>query len=156
MRKTGAPLLQVVVKGTANRLRPVLLTAFVASLGFLPMALSQGSGAEVQKPLATVVIGGLISATLLTLFILPVLYVIFEKPFRMRKKKIISLSLVLLLAPAYQAQQRYTDAELFAKLLDQNGFVKAESLEAQRQLALGAGAASVSYTHLTLPTNREV
>ncbi|MEY2651277.1 MAG: hypothetical protein RLZZ321_369 [Bacteroidota bacterium] len=142
LRKTGAPLLQVVVKGTANRLRPVLLTAFVASLGFLPMALSQGSGAEVQKPLATVVIGGLISATLLTLFILPVLYVIFEKPFRMRKKKIISLSLVLLLAPAYQAQQRYTDAELFAKLLDQNGFVKAGSLEAQRQLALGAGAAS--------------
>jgi len=59
-------------------LRPVLMTALVASLGFLPMALSQTSGAEVQRPLATVVIGGLISATLLTLVVLPVLYTYFE------------------------------------------------------------------------------
>ena len=142
LKKTGAPLLQVVVKGTANRLRPVLLTAFVASLGFLPMALSHGSGAEVQKPLATVVIGGLITATLLTLFILPILYVIFEKPFKMRKKKIISMMLLLLLSPNLMAQQRFTDAELFSKLLDQNGWVKAESLEAQRQLSIGNGSAN--------------
>jgi heavy metal efflux system protein len=60
-------------------LRPVLMTALVASLGFLPMALSQGAGAEVQRPLATVVIGGLISATLLTLVVLPVLYTFFER-----------------------------------------------------------------------------
>lgn len=65
---------EIIMKGTSTRLRPVLMTATVASLGFLPMALSQGSGAEVQKPLATVVIGGLISATLLTLIVLPVLY----------------------------------------------------------------------------------
>ncbi len=70
---------QVVVKGSISRLRPVLMTALVASLGFLPMALSNGDGAEVQRPLATVVIGGLMSATLLTLFVLPLLYVIFEK-----------------------------------------------------------------------------
>lgn len=56
------------------RLRPVVMTALVASLGFVPMAIATGSGAEVQKPLATVVIGGLISATLLTLFVLPTLY----------------------------------------------------------------------------------
>ena len=56
------------------RLRPVLMTALVASMGFLPMALSQGDGAEVQRPLATVVIGGLITSTLLTLFVLPALY----------------------------------------------------------------------------------
>ena len=56
------------------RLRPVLMTALVASLGFIPMALSTDPGAEVQRPLATVVIGGLISATLLTLFVLPALY----------------------------------------------------------------------------------
>jgi cobalt-zinc-cadmium resistance protein CzcA len=69
----------IVSEGTQLRLRPVLMTASVASLGFLPMALSNGSGAEVQRPLATVVIGGLISATLLTLFVLPVLYILFEK-----------------------------------------------------------------------------
>jgi heavy metal efflux system protein len=67
-----------VLKGLQARLRPVLMTAAVASLGFLPMALSTSAGAEVQKPLATVVIGGLISATLLTLVILPVFYILFS------------------------------------------------------------------------------
>ncbi len=70
---------RIVLMGTKTRLRPVLMTAFVASLGFLPMAVSTGSGAEVQRPLATVVIGGLMLATFLTLFLLPVLYTIFEK-----------------------------------------------------------------------------
>lgn len=69
----------IILKGTSVRLRPVLMTATVASLGFLPMALSKGSGAEVQKPLATVVIGGLITATFLTLVVLPVLYTWFDK-----------------------------------------------------------------------------
>ncbi|MFN4257009.1 MAG: CusA/CzcA family heavy metal efflux RND transporter [Saprospiraceae bacterium] len=70
-------LRRVVLQGTKIRLRPVLMTAAVASLGFLPMAFSAGAGAEVQRPLATVVIGGLVSATLLTLFLLPILYVLF-------------------------------------------------------------------------------
>lgn len=70
---------QIVMKGTEVRLRPVMMTSLVASLGFLPMALSHGSGAEVQRPLATVVIGGLITATLLTLIVLPILYTYFEK-----------------------------------------------------------------------------
>ena len=74
-------LVKVIFAGTAVRLRPVLMTATVASLGFLPMALSNSAGAEVQKPLATVVIGGLITATLLTLFVLPVLYVLIESRF---------------------------------------------------------------------------
>ncbi len=69
----------IILEGTKTRLRPVLLTALVASLGFLPMALSSGAGAEVQKPLATVVIGGLLSATLLTLVVLPCLYKLTEK-----------------------------------------------------------------------------
>lgn len=68
-----------IISGTMSRLRPILMTALVASLGFIPMALSTGSGAEVQRPLATVVIGGLISSTLLTLIVLPVLYGIFNK-----------------------------------------------------------------------------
>lgn len=63
-----------IIHGAETRLRPVLMTALVASLGFMPMALSTGSGAEVQKPLATVVIGGLITSTLLTLVVLPVIY----------------------------------------------------------------------------------
>jgi heavy metal efflux system protein len=70
---------EIILKGTQIRLRPVLMTAAVASLGFLPMALARSAGAEVQRPLATVVIGGLISATLLTLIVLPCLYVYFER-----------------------------------------------------------------------------
>ncbi|CAI9683642.1 efflux RND transporter permease subunit [Elizabethkingia anophelis] len=72
-------LRDVVLTGGKNRLRPVFMTATVASLGFLPMALSNGEGAEVQRPLATVVIGGLILATFLTLYVLPILYIFFEK-----------------------------------------------------------------------------
>lgn len=72
-------VMERVREGTKVRLRPVLLTASVASLGFLPMALSTSAGAEVQKPLATVVIGGLITATFLTLVVLPVLYIFFER-----------------------------------------------------------------------------
>jgi heavy metal efflux system protein len=71
-------LQDIVIQGTMLRLRPVLMTAFVASLGFLPMALSNSAGSEVQRPLATVVIGGLLIATFLTLFVLPVLYILFS------------------------------------------------------------------------------
>lgn len=63
-----------IIEGAMTRLRPVLMTALVAGLGFIPMALNTGTGAEVQRPLATVVIGGISSSTLLTLFVLPVLY----------------------------------------------------------------------------------
>ncbi|SEW43298.1 cobalt-zinc-cadmium resistance protein CzcA [Chitinophaga sp. YR573] len=79
LKKEGlTSLKEIVLQGTRTRLRPVIMTATVASLGFLPMALSHGSGAEVQKPLATVVIGGLITATILTLLVLPCLYVLSE------------------------------------------------------------------------------
>jgi cobalt-zinc-cadmium resistance protein CzcA len=74
LREQGAPLRHAVVKGATLRLRPVLMTALVASLGFVPMAVSTSPGAEVQRPLATVVIGGLVSSTVLTLLVLPVLY----------------------------------------------------------------------------------
>lgn len=74
LRAEGDPLQEAVVDGALTRLRPVLMTALVASLGFLPMALNVGTGAEVQRPLATVVIGGIISSTLLTLLVLPALY----------------------------------------------------------------------------------
>ncbi len=74
LRADGDPLQEAVVDGALTRLRPVLMTALVASLGFLPMALNVGTGAEVQRPLATVVIGGIVSSTLLTLLVLPALY----------------------------------------------------------------------------------
>jgi len=78
--KQGMQTREAIVEGALTRLRPVLMTALVASLGFVPMALATGTGAEVQKPLATVVIGGLITATLLTLIVLPALYKLFSKP----------------------------------------------------------------------------
>ena len=74
LRRDGRPLHEALIEGASLRLRPVLMTALVASLGFLPMALNTGLGAEVQRPLATVVIGGIVSSTLLTLFVLPLLY----------------------------------------------------------------------------------
>jgi len=79
LRKEGKPLMEAIVEGSVLRLRPVLMTAAVAALGFIPMAMAHGRGAEVQKPLASVVIGGVITATILTLFVLPVLYSIFHR-----------------------------------------------------------------------------
>jgi len=75
----GMPLDQAITEGALTRLRPVLMTALVASLGFVPMALNVGAGSEVQRPLATVVIGGIISSTILTLLVLPALYRLFHK-----------------------------------------------------------------------------
>ncbi len=74
LRNQGIALEEAIYDGAMRRLRPVMMTALVASLGFVPMAFNVGIGAEVQRPLATVVIGGIISSTLLTLLVLPVLY----------------------------------------------------------------------------------
>jgi cobalt-zinc-cadmium resistance protein CzcA len=74
LREEGVPLDTAIREGALTRLRPVLMTALVASLGFIPMAIATGTGAEVQRPLATVVIGGILSSTLLTLLVLPILY----------------------------------------------------------------------------------
>jgi cobalt-zinc-cadmium resistance protein CzcA len=79
LRQEGKSIADAVTEGAATRLRPVLMTALVASFGFIPMAIATSAGAEVQRPLATVVIGGLITSTVLTLLILPTLYGWFEK-----------------------------------------------------------------------------
>ena len=79
LREEGKSLHASIVEGSLTRLRPVLMTALVASLGFVPMALAHGAGAEVQRPLATVVIGGILSSTFLTLVLLPTLYEWVEK-----------------------------------------------------------------------------
>ena len=86
LRKEGGPLRKTIIEGAADRLRPVLMTALVASLGFIPMAFNSGPGSEVQRPLATVVIGGLITSTLLTLLVLPIIYFWVEE--RREKKRL--------------------------------------------------------------------
>ncbi len=134
LKKEGiSDLKDIILKGTATRLRPVLMTALVASLGFLPMALSNGSGAEVQKPLATVVIGGLLSATLLTLLVLPVLYIFSETGFKLKISKIALLILPLLLlciptTPSMaQTPRIVTLEEAMNTALQNNNGVKAAS-----------------------------
>ena len=79
LREQGRTLVEAVREGALTRLRPVLMTALVASLGFVPMAIATGPGAEVQRPLATVVIGGIVSSTILTLLVLPALYMLFRR-----------------------------------------------------------------------------
>ena len=97
---------QVIFQATQVRLRPVLMTAAVASLGFMPMALSHGAGAEVQRPLATVVIGGLVTATILTLLVLPCLYLLFErkKKRKPKMKNIITVIILLFISSATFSQ----------------------------------------------------
>lgn len=134
-------VLERIYEGTKVRLRPVILTAAVASLGFLPMALSSSAGAEVQKPLATVVIGGLISATLLTLIVLPILYFYFEKGMK-RKRKIIPTAisiLVILMVGGNLSAQSLPNLTLQSALeigLKNNQLIQAGNLEVtvQKQL----------------------
>jgi cobalt-zinc-cadmium resistance protein CzcA len=87
LRDEGKGLLDAVIEGSLTRLRPVMMTAMVASLGFVPMALGIGAGAEVQRPLATVVIGGIITSTLLTLIVLPLIYLMVEQRFGRRSQE---------------------------------------------------------------------
>ncbi|WP_109680603.1 CusA/CzcA family heavy metal efflux RND transporter [Xanthomarina spongicola] len=118
-------------RGTSERLRPVLLTAAAAALGFLPMAISTNAGAEVQRPLATVVIGGLVSATILTLVVLPVLYAWAEqkKELKMNKKGIVSIA-VLLISFGLSAQQSPIDINQALELaINNNSGLKASSLK---------------------------
>jgi cobalt-zinc-cadmium resistance protein CzcA len=118
---------EIVMKGTFVRLRPVLMTASVASLGFLPMALATSSGAEVQRPLATVVIGGLVTSTLLTLVVLPCLYIVFE---RIRFKKTAAVVIILMtMTFITNAQTPVTVEQAVTTALEKNKGVQAATLE---------------------------
>jgi cobalt-zinc-cadmium resistance protein CzcA len=142
LKKQGlTDLKEIILQGTSIRLRPVLMTAMVASLGFLPMALSQGSGAEVQKPLATVVIGGLFSATVLTLIVLPILYTWFENGMKMKQTPKLTMLIVALLSGSVvaraQAQTKPLTMEYcMEQALANNGSVKSAEyvIEQNRQL----------------------
>lgn len=112
LQKEGVQnVLERVMEGTKIRLRPILMTATVASLGFLPMAISSSAGAEVQKPLATVVIGGLVTATFLTLFVLPLLYIILHSTTKLKTSPYMKHTAIIIFLIAgsctyAQAQQR--------------------------------------------------
>jgi cobalt-zinc-cadmium resistance protein CzcA len=142
---------KIAVMGTKIRLRPVLMTAFVASFGILPMALSTGAGAEVQRPLATVLIGGLLVATFLTLFVLPSLYVLFEKGTEKRKKKkamkkAASMIVLLLSVAGATAQTPITLQASIDTALKNNLHVKQEKLVTEYKKMLIGSAAVVPQT----------
>lgn len=149
---------QRVMEGTKVRLRPIVMTASVASLGFLPMALSNSAGAEVQKPLATVVIGGLITATFLTLFVLPCLYILFSgKKEKQKDAKGTSLitSLLLLLSLSIgntsKAQNHSPELQGFINIALKNNLqIQAASLEVQQSSALQGTAFDLGKTNLNL------
>jgi cobalt-zinc-cadmium resistance protein CzcA len=142
---------RIVLMGTKVRLRPVLMTAFVASLGFLPMALSNGAGAEVQRPLATVVIGGLMIATFLTLFVLPILYILFEKKNNVTTKKTIVTMTILLVSLFVNQANAQTPIDLKSAMdtaIKNNVLVKNEKLKTEYQKKLIKTAASIPQTNI--------
>ncbi|WP_290792339.1 CusA/CzcA family heavy metal efflux RND transporter [Flavihumibacter sp. UBA7668] len=149
---------QRVIEGTRVRLRPVIMTASVASLGFLPMALSTGAGAEVQKPLATVVIGGLITATILTLFVLPALYILFSGKIKFKKKRmktpppasaiIISILFCILPATIIKAQTVQKSLDETINIAVQNNYqLKSSSLSIRQNQLLQRTAYDIEKTN---------
>lgn len=154
---------QRVLEGTKTRLRPVLMTAMVASLGFLPMALSNTSGAEVQRPLATVVIGGLFTATILTLVILPILYIYFtegRKRSTVKTAKVLPIILVLigLTIPFQQTQAQevtpkqgrtLTMNEAIDEALQNNNAAKIANYRVAAEKAAKSGAINLPKTEVT-------
>ena len=151
---------EVIIQGTQNRLRPVLLTAGAAAMGFLPMAISHGAGAEVQRPLATVVIGGLVTSTLLTMIALPLLFEVFYNvvgirfsPLRLVRSKACTALIVLLLMPAFiKGQTAPLDLrQVITIALENNKDVAAYALkvdeaEALKKTAFSPDKTVVSYS----------
>ncbi|PAW95335.1 CusA/CzcA family heavy metal efflux RND transporter [Mucilaginibacter sp. MD40] len=158
LKKSGKKDLKaIVLEGTEVRLRPVLMTATVASLGFLPMAISTAAGAEVQKPLATVVIGGLITSTILTLIVLPVLYTYFEKWRETKKVKAVPVAVIALLVlfglPA-KAQtvptQPLSIQQAISTAVANNQNVQSSRLQITQQQALKGSATELGKTDFNI------
>lgn len=139
--------------GTKHRLRAVIMTASVAAFGFLPMALSTGAGAEVQKPLATVVIGGLLTATLLTLIVLPALYILFSG--KRKIKPTTSIAVIVLMLLTSQSFAQTTDKpltldEAIKIALQNNPQIKSASLEVEQQNVLKKSAFELPKTNFSV------
>ena len=143
---------KIVYNGAKVRLRPVLMTALVASLGFFPMAFSNGSGAEVQRPLATVVIGGLVVATFLTLFILPIIYVLFESK-NMKKIVVVCLGF-LLLHNSSSAQDSITLTTAIDTAISKNKRIRNASLQAKIKQELIKSGSNIPKTQVQLDYGR--
>ena len=144
---------QIIIKGTTERLRPVILTAVAAALGFLPMAVSHGAGAEVQRPLATVVIGGLVSSTLLTMIVLPLLYSIFSNDKKIKPPNMKPMMLFIVFGLSgfiAQAQENKSLSleEIFHLALENNAGLKASSLQVDQADALVSDAFTFDKTAL--------
>ena len=148
-----ADLRERIMTGTRERLRPILLTATAAMLGFLPMAISSSAGAEVQRPLATVVIGGLFSATVLTLIVVPILYLLEEKTIKMKMNKHIATGIVLaclLVSPsALKAQQTISLEDAQRMAIDRYPSMRAARLNTQSAEALKRSALDLGETEIS-------
>ena len=153
LKKEGYKSLhRIVLMGTKVRLRPVLMTAFVASLGFLPMALSNGAGAEVQRPLATVVIGGLMIATFLTLFVLPILYIVFEKGVKAKTQSgtvAVLIAIFFVFSNQGKTQTVINLQSAIDTALKNNLTIKNEKLKSLYQQKLIKTSASIPQTNVT-------
>lgn len=145
-------VIERIKQGTRMRLRPVLMTATVASLGFFPMALSHGAGAEVQKPLATVVIGGLVTATFLTLFVLPLLYLFFSSAKIKVSKGFAALFVIIITALQVSAQspKAITVDEAVSLALKNNLAIQAQQLNVQSAQALKKSVFELPKTGVTV------
>lgn len=144
---------RIVVHGTKSKLRAVMMTALVPSLGFIPMAVSTGAGGAVQKPLATVVIGGLLISTLLTLFVLPMLYILFEKGFAYFKphKRVLTAALLLCMAfTQVHAQEKISLAAAVDSAVKNNLSMKAASTDILYYQALKKTAFDLEKTNIDL------
>lgn len=141
---------ELIKKGTLERLRPVLLTAAAAALGFLPMAISTSAGAEVQRPLATVVIGGLISATFLTLIVLPILYAWFEEKnlSKMKKKGVVTVLLLLITLQVNAQQNKVTLHQAIDIAIKNNAGLNASRLKVDKSESLIGEAFSFDKTSI--------
>ncbi|MFT3827610.1 MAG: CusA/CzcA family heavy metal efflux RND transporter [Chitinophagaceae bacterium] len=142
---------RIVIHATKTKLRAVLMTALVPSLGFIPMAISTGAGGEVQKPLATVVIGGLIISTMLTLFVLPILYIVFEKGFKYFKpNKSVAVVVVLCCAGiATQAQTPITLQQALDTAMANNASIKVFQTQVKYAQALKRDNLDIDKTMLS-------
>jgi len=165
LKQRGVGLKDRIIRGAKERIRPIFLTASTDILGFLPMAISTSSGAEVQRPLATVVIGGMLTASLLTLFVIPILYHIVEtrkEHIKMKKKqkklKFVSAVLIpfigvfFLLSQTVNSQEKkeltYTLEEAISYGLKNNGSIKSANYEVDRLKALKKAATDIGKTDI--------
>jgi cobalt-zinc-cadmium resistance protein CzcA len=142
---------RIVIHATKSKLRAVLMTAFVPALGFIPMAISTGAGGEVQKPLATVVIGGLIISTMLTLFVLPVMYIVFEKGFmylNKTKSVVLILATILLFQNVGQAQNKISLNAALDSAVKNNAFGKVANAQLNYYQALKKSSFDIEKTAL--------